>query len=86
MRLYVETMDAVLVDFDGDGLVRFENEEWRRPTLQERRAVTARRASGVGRGERADGRARSTRRAGLMPRAVTASRLENDLGGRHAWT
>ena len=39
MRLYVETMDAVLVDFDEQGLVRFENEEWRRPTLQEHRAV-----------------------------------------------
>jgi hypothetical protein len=39
VRLYVDTMDAVLVEFDADGNVRFENEDWRRPTLQERRAV-----------------------------------------------
>jgi hypothetical protein len=32
-------MDAVLVEFDADGNVRFENEDWRRPTLQERRAL-----------------------------------------------
>ena len=39
MRLYVETMDAVLVDVDRDGRVRLENEEWSTPTLQERRAI-----------------------------------------------
>ena len=39
LRLYVEPMDAVLVDVDGDGRVRFDNEDWKRPTLQERRAI-----------------------------------------------
>lgn len=39
MRLYVETMDAVLVEADETGRVRFENEEWTLPTLQERRAI-----------------------------------------------
>ena len=32
-------MDAVLVEVDGDGRVRFDHEEWRTPTLQERRAI-----------------------------------------------
>jgi hypothetical protein len=39
VRLYVEPMDAVLVDVDRDGRVRFEHEEWKTPTLQERRAI-----------------------------------------------
>jgi hypothetical protein len=39
MRLYVEPMDAVVVDVGADGRVRFENEEWSTPTLQERRAI-----------------------------------------------
>jgi len=39
MKLYVETMDASLVDVGADGRVRFENEEWSAPTLQERRAI-----------------------------------------------
>ena len=39
MRLYVETMDAVLVEFDADGRVRFDGEEWSRPSLQETRAI-----------------------------------------------
>jgi len=39
LRLYVEQMDAVLVDVSVDGRVRLENEEWRTPTLQERRAI-----------------------------------------------
>jgi acyl-CoA reductase-like NAD-dependent aldehyde dehydrogenase len=39
MRLYVETMDAVLVEIDGEGRVRFANEDWSVPTLQERRAI-----------------------------------------------
>jgi hypothetical protein len=39
LRLYVEPMDAVLVDVSADGRVRLDNEEWRTPTLQERRAI-----------------------------------------------
>ena len=39
MRLYVEPMDAVLVEFDERGRVRFENEEWAAPSLQEARAI-----------------------------------------------
>ena len=39
MKLYVETMDSVLVEFDPDGRVRFEGEDWSVPTLQERRAI-----------------------------------------------
>ena len=39
MRLFVEPMDAVLVDFDEQGRVRFENEEWSTPSLQEMRAI-----------------------------------------------
>jgi acyl-CoA reductase-like NAD-dependent aldehyde dehydrogenase len=39
MRLYVEPMDAVVVDVDRDGRVRLANEDWTEPTLQERRAI-----------------------------------------------
>jgi hypothetical protein len=39
MRLYIETMDAVLVDFTPDGRVKLENEDWSTPTLQETRAI-----------------------------------------------
>jgi hypothetical protein len=39
VRLYVEPMDAVLVEVSSDGRVRFENEDWRTPTLQEKRAI-----------------------------------------------
>ena len=39
MRPYVEPMDAVLVDVDRDGRVRFDGEDWKTPTLQERRAI-----------------------------------------------
>jgi hypothetical protein len=39
MRLYVDTMDAVVVDVAPDGRVRLENEDWSQPTLQERRAI-----------------------------------------------
>ena len=39
MKLFVEQMDAVLVDVSADGRVRLENEDWSRPTLQERRAI-----------------------------------------------
>ena len=34
MHLYVEPMDAVLVDFDTRGQVKFENEDWNVPSLQ----------------------------------------------------
>lgn len=39
MRLYVDAMDATLVEVDEGGRVRFENEDWSVPTLQERRAI-----------------------------------------------
>ncbi len=39
MKLYVETMDATLVEVASDGRVRLENEDWSAPTLQERRAI-----------------------------------------------
>ena len=39
MRLFVPTMDAVLVEFDQDGRIRFDNEEWSTPSVQERRAI-----------------------------------------------
>jgi len=49
MRLYIETMDAVLVEFDDAGRVKFEPPsptisagppgEWVKPTVQERRAI-----------------------------------------------
>jgi acyl-CoA reductase-like NAD-dependent aldehyde dehydrogenase len=39
MRLFVETMDAVLVEFDENGRIRFENEDWSTPSVQERRAI-----------------------------------------------
>lgn len=40
MRLYIETMDAFLVEFAPDGRMRFDNEQdWTRPTVQERRAI-----------------------------------------------
>jgi hypothetical protein len=39
MRLYVEPMDAVLVEVGPDGRVRLENEDWSEPTLQVRRAI-----------------------------------------------
>ena len=39
MKLYVETMDAVVIDVNADGTVRLEHEEWSQPTLQERRAI-----------------------------------------------
>jgi hypothetical protein len=39
MRLYVGPMDAVVVEVETDGRVRLEDEELRRPTLQERRAI-----------------------------------------------
>ena len=40
MRLYVETMDTVVVEVAADGRVRFEHDEnWSTPTLQEQRAI-----------------------------------------------
>jgi hypothetical protein len=40
MRLYVETMDTVVVEVAADGRVRFEHEDnWATPTLQEQRAI-----------------------------------------------
>ena len=48
MRLYVETMDAVVVEVDENGRVRYEgqggtvpgsDDDWTQPTLQERRAI-----------------------------------------------
>jgi hypothetical protein len=39
MKLYVEPMDAVVVEVRTDGYVRLENEDWSRPTLQEQRAI-----------------------------------------------
>ena len=39
MRLYIEPMDTVLVEFDSAGRVRLDNEEWSEPSLQEARAI-----------------------------------------------
>ena len=39
MRLFVPTMDAFLVEFDEGGRIRFDNEEWSTPSVQERRAI-----------------------------------------------
>ena len=39
MRLYVEPMDAILVEVSPDGRMRLDNEDWQTPTLQERRAI-----------------------------------------------
>ena len=39
IKLYVETMDAVVVEVGPDGRVRLEDEDWSQPTLQERRAI-----------------------------------------------
>jgi hypothetical protein len=39
MHLYIDTMDAVLVDFEPDGRVRLDDEDWSTPSLQERRAI-----------------------------------------------
>ena len=39
MKLYVETMDATVVDVAEDGRVRLDQEDWSQPTLQERRAI-----------------------------------------------
>ena len=39
MRLFVEPMNATVIEVDGSGRVNIENEGWSEPTLQERRAI-----------------------------------------------
>jgi hypothetical protein len=39
MKLFVEPMNATVVDVDTDGRVHIENEGWTTPTLQEKRAI-----------------------------------------------
>ena len=39
MRLFVPTMDAFLIEFDEQGRIRFDNEDWSKPSVQERRAI-----------------------------------------------
>ena len=39
MRLFIATMDALLIDFDQQGRIRFDNEDWTTPSVQERRAI-----------------------------------------------
>ena len=39
MRLYIDTMDAMLVDYEPGGRVKLDEEDWSTPTLQERRAI-----------------------------------------------
>jgi hypothetical protein len=39
MKLFVPTMDALLVEFDEQGRIRFDNEDWSTPSVQERRAI-----------------------------------------------
>jgi hypothetical protein len=39
MRLFVRTMEAFVVEFDSDGRIRLEDEEFAKPSVQERRAI-----------------------------------------------
>ena len=39
MKLYVSPMVSVVVDYDNDGKVQLEGEEFKTPSLQERRAI-----------------------------------------------
>lgn len=39
MRLYVEPMDVIIVEFTPDGRVRTDSDEWITPSLPERRAI-----------------------------------------------
>ena len=39
MRLYVEPMDATVVDVNADGQIQLQDEQWSTPTFQERRAI-----------------------------------------------
>ncbi len=39
MRLYIDPMDATLIELSADGRVLLEGEDWAEPTLQECRAI-----------------------------------------------
>ncbi len=39
VKLFIDTMDATLVEFSPDGRIRFDNEDWVVPSVQERRAI-----------------------------------------------
>jgi len=39
MHLYVAPMDCVIVDYDEEGRIRIDGEDWSVPSLQEQRAV-----------------------------------------------
>ena len=39
MKLFVEPMEATVIEVSPEGRVRLENEDWMTPTLQERRAI-----------------------------------------------
>jgi hypothetical protein len=39
MKLFVEPMDATVVEVDDGGRIRLQDEPWSTPTLQERRAI-----------------------------------------------
>jgi hypothetical protein len=39
MKLFVEPMNATVIEVDDSGRVKIENEGWSVPTLQERRAI-----------------------------------------------
>jgi hypothetical protein len=47
LRLYVDAMDATLVEVSADGRIRLDNEDWRTPTLQERRAIIYAATNGI---------------------------------------
>ena len=70
MRLYVETMDAVVVDVGADGQVKLQGEDWSQPTLQERRAIihAAQRGSRRARGAAGDPAGRAVKTAEISRR------------------
>jgi acyl-CoA reductase-like NAD-dependent aldehyde dehydrogenase len=39
MRLFIPTMDAFLIEFDSDGRIKLDREDWAKPSVQERRAL-----------------------------------------------
>jgi len=39
MKLYVGPMDSTVIEIDADGRVKYENDGWATPTLQEKRAI-----------------------------------------------
>jgi len=39
VKLYVEPMDATIVEVDAEGRVKYEDGTWATPTLQEQRAI-----------------------------------------------